>query len=93
MKQTFLTILTILYGAGGIVTFLGFLPTIKDLWVKKPSANITTYLVWTVTTFITSVYGLFILQNLVFNVVINLQLFACLVILVLRFRLNRKPTR
>jgi len=89
MQQTLLTILTVLYGAGGIVTFAGSLPTIRDLWNGKPSANATTYWAWGATTFITSLYGFFILDNFVFNIVINLQLLACVIVLVLRLRLPR----
>lgn len=87
--NTFLYILTFLYGIWGIVTFLWFVPTMKDLWQKKPSANITTYVVWTATTLCTSLYGIFILKNLVFNIVINLQLVACLVVLILAYRLKK----
>lgn len=86
----FLSALAVVYGMGGVVTFLGFFPTIRDLWRNKPSANITTYIVWTATTFITSIYGVFILKNPLFNVVINLQLAACIAILVLRVRLIRR---
>lgn len=89
MKEFFLFVLTFLYGIGGIVTFAGFFPTIKDLWHKKPSANTSTYAIWTTTTFFTSLYGFFILQNLVFNIVINLQLAACLIVLILRLRLKK----
>jgi uncharacterized protein with PQ loop repeat len=88
MKENLIYILTFLYGIGGIVTFAGFIPTMIDLWKKKPSANIITYVVWTTTTFITSLYGFFILENLVFNIVINLQLLACLTVLILRVRLK-----
>jgi len=89
MKDTFLYVLTFLYGIGGLVTFAGFFPTIKDLWHKKPSANASTYAIWATTTFFASLYGFFILQNLVFNIVINLQLAACFIVLVLRLRLKR----
>ncbi|OGJ65937.1 hypothetical protein A3A67_03675 [Candidatus Peribacteria bacterium RIFCSPLOWO2_01_FULL_51_18] len=89
MQQALLTILTVLYGVGGIVTFAGFLPTIRDLLNGKPSANATTYWTWGATTFITSLYGFFILDNFVFNIVINLQLLACVIVLVLRLRLPR----
>jgi hypothetical protein len=89
MQTTALTILTILYGIGGIATFIGFMPTIRDLWNKKPSANATTYWIWTTTTLITSLYGFFILDNLVFNLVINFQLFACVIILYMRLRLPK----
>ena len=88
MKEQFVYILTFIYGIGGIITFAGFIPTMIDLWKKKPSANITTYIVWTATTLVNSLYGFFILQNLVFNIVINIQLFACLVVLILRIRLK-----
>lgn len=89
MKETFLYILTVAYGMGGLVTFAGFFPTIKDLWHKKPSANASTYTIWTITTFLASLYGFFILQNLVFNIVVNLQLAACLTVLILRLRLKK----
>ena len=87
MQENFIYVLTFLYGLGGIVTFFGFMPTMIDLWKRKPSANIITYVVWTSTTFVTALYGFFILEDLVFNIVINLQLLACLTVLFLRIRL------
>ena len=88
MNDNFIYIITFLYGIGGIATFFGFIPTMIDLWKNKPSANITTYIVWTLTTFATSLYGFFVLKNFVFNIVINLQLLACLIILTLSIRLK-----
>jgi len=88
MEETLLYILTFVYSIGGVVTFIGFFPTMRDLWNKKPSANISTYIVWAITTFFTSLYGIFILKILVFIVVINLQLLATLIVLILRMRLN-----
>jgi uncharacterized membrane protein YjfL (UPF0719 family) len=93
MKEQFLYILVFLYGLGGIVTFVGFVPTMIDLWNKKPSANITTYVIWTATTFVISLYGFFIFNNLVFNIVINFQLLACLTVLILRIRLKYKSVK
>ena len=87
MPDSSLQILSALYGIGGVLTFIGFFPTIRDLWKKKPSANIWTYVIWTATTLITSLYGFFILQNFLFTIVINLQLAACVIILILRIRL------
>jgi len=46
MKENLIYILTFIYGIGGIITFTGFIPTMIDLWKKKPSANIITYIVW-----------------------------------------------
>ena len=88
MEQYFIPIITFLYSIGGIITFLGFVPTMKDLWQEKPSANISTYVIWTTTTIVTSLYGLFVLKNMVFNVVINLQVAACLIVLILSVRLK-----
>lgn len=88
MKDYFIPLITLLYSIGGIVTFLGFVPTMIDLWNKKPSANVNTYIIWGATTFFASLYGFFVLQNLIFNIVINLQLFACIIVLILRIRLK-----
>ena len=88
MKDNLLYILTFLYGLGGIVTFIGYFPTIKDLWNKKASANIHTYLIWTITMFITSLYGFFVIKDLAFILVVNLQFVSCAFILALRLRLK-----
>ena len=90
MHNYFIEILTFFYGVGGIITFFSFVPTMIDLWNKKPSANISTYVVWTMTTFLTSLYGIFVLHNLVFNIVINLQLLACTIVLILRIRMRKE---
>lgn len=88
MQENFIYILTFLYGLGGIITFIGYFPTIKDLWNKKASANIHTYLIWTLTTVVTSLYGFFVLKNLTFILVVNLQLIACAFILILALKLR-----
>ncbi len=90
MEQYFIYTLTFLYSIGGLVTFAGFFPTMKDLWKGKPSANVYTYTIWTSTTFITSLYAIFVVKDLVFSLVINLQLAACLTVLILRLRLKLK---
>lgn len=90
MEQYFIYTLTFLYSIGGLVTFAGFFPTMKDLWKGKPSANVYTYAIWTSTTFITSLYAIFVVKDLVFSLVINLQLAACLIVLILRLRLKLK---
>jgi hypothetical protein len=90
MEQNFIYTITFLYSIGGIVTFTGFFPTMKDLWRGKPSANIYTYIIWALTTFITALYAMFVVKDLVFSVVINLQLAACLIVLILSLRLKLK---
>jgi hypothetical protein len=88
MEQNFIYIITFLYSIGGIITFAGFFPTMADLWNGKPSANIYTYIIWALTTFFTALYAIFVLQDLVFSVVISLQLAACLIVLALSLRLK-----
>lgn len=92
MPEIFVTIITFLYSIGGIVTFSGFIPTMKDLWNNKPSANVHTYYIWTLTTFFTSLYAIFVVKDLVFSIVINLQLIACLIVLILALRLKVKTS-
>lgn len=90
MEQTFIYIVTFFYSIGGVVTFFGFFPTMRDLWKGKPSANVHTYVIWTVTTFFASLYAMFVVQDLVFSLVVNLQLAACFIVLALRLRLKMK---
>ena len=93
MENHFLYTITFLYSIGGLVTFAGFFPTMKDLWKGKPSANIHTYVIWSLTTFFTSLYAIFVVKDLVFSLVINLQLAACIIVLILRLRLKTKKKK
>jgi Na+/alanine symporter len=88
MSEKFITIITFLYAMSGIISFMGYMPTIKDLLNKKMSSNILTYFIWTITTAIASLYGLILLEDLMFNIVVNLQLFACLIVLFLSIRVK-----
>lgn len=88
MSNIFLSALKIAYGVGGMVTFAGFFPTIRDLWKGKPSANVSTYVVWSTTTFLTLLYAMLVVHDLLFSFVIGLQLVACGAVLVLRVRLK-----
>ena len=90
MNETLIYLLTGLYGLSGIITFIGFFPTMTDLWKNKPSANIPTYIVWTTTMFFTTLYAIFINKDLVFISVASAQLLACLIVLILRLRLKVK---
>lgn len=89
MSEVSIYILTFLYGLGGIITFIGYFPTIRDLWHEKESANMNTYLIWTGTMIIASLYGLFILKDIPFIIVTNLNLTACSIILFLEIRFRQ----
>ncbi len=90
MQELFLQLLRFAYGAVGLITFIAYFPTIKDLYVyKKPSANISSYILWTTTSGIALLYGLFILSDMLFISVSAVSFFACAIVLVLSIRLKR----
>ena len=89
MTNFFSQLLIIAYACVGIIVAIGYLPTIKDLWIhKKKSANITSYIIWTITTGIAFLYSLFILPDLLFRIVSGLNFVCCSVILLLSIRLK-----
>lgn len=81
-------IFTFLYSITGIIGFIGFLPTIRDLLKGNPSANVRTYLVWSIITIFSLLYGFFILKDLMFNLVMGSQLLGYITVLILRLRLK-----
>ncbi len=81
--------LTVAYASVGVLVTIGYLPTMKDLYFhKKRSANIQSYLIWTLCTAITLLYSIFILQDTLFRIVSGLNFLCCSVILALCLRLN-----
>ena len=89
MKEILLQALTISYAVVGVVGFIAYWPTIKDLYHhKKPSANIVSYMIWTITTGIAFLYSLFILPDLLFRIVSGINFGACALVLFLRIRLK-----
>ena len=90
MESIILGILSLLYLATGIIVFVGYFPTIKDLYKhKKKSANLTSYIIWAFTATISTLYSIFILPDLFFIIVSGLNLFAVLIILILTIGLNK----
>ncbi|MDP1760440.1 MAG: hypothetical protein Q8L01_03295 [Candidatus Woesebacteria bacterium] len=89
MKEILLQALIIAYGGVGIVGFIAYWPTIKDLYFhKKPSANISSYVLWTATSGIAFLYSLFILPDLLFRAVSGMNFIACTIVLFLSIRLK-----
>jgi len=93
MYEILLTLLAVAYLSTGIIAIIGFWPTIRDLYQKKPSANITTYIVWTFASVVGVLYGLFVLKDLLYRIVSILNLIGCFVILILAIRLKSKKQR
>jgi len=85
-----LKIIIFLYACNGVFVIIGYFPTTKDLMKKKQSANISSYVVWTFTFIVTFLYALFIIKDLLFEIVTALNLICCAVILLLSLRLKYK---
>ena len=64
MKDLLLQLLIIAYASVGVIYFIAYLPTIRDLYNKKPSANILSYVLWTGATGIALLYSIFILPDI-----------------------------
>jgi hypothetical protein len=89
MKELLLQALTLAYGGVGIIAFIAYFPTIKDIYYnKKACANISSYVLWTVTGCISFLYSLFILPDLLFRFVTGLNLIACMIVLILSIKLK-----
>ena len=94
IQEILLKILVLAYATVGIVNFIGYWPTIKDLLKNKPSANIPSYLLWTVCSLIGFLYALFILNDVLVRIVSGLNLLACAIVLTLSIRLRySKPNK
>jgi hypothetical protein len=82
LKAILLNGLAMAYAAGGIVCCIAYFPTIKDLYYhKKPSANTTTYALWTATAFITLLYSIFVATDILFRIISLANLIACSLVL------------
>jgi len=89
MREFLLQALTFAYGGVGIVAFIAYFPTIRDLYHhKKASANISSYILWTVTGGTSFLYSLFVLQDLLFRFVSGLSFIACMIVLILSVKLK-----
>lgn len=91
MKELLLQILVIAYGTTGVVGLIGYWPTIRALYHHgKPSANISSYILWSSTGGIGLLYAIFILPDLLLRVVSGINFFACLMVLILSIGLKQK---
>jgi len=85
-----LWLLTLAYAGTGIIGLIAYWPTIKDLhYHKKPSANISSYILWAATSATAFLYALFILPDLLFIIVSGIGFGACALVLFLSIRLKR----
>ena len=85
-----LTIIAFIYACTGIISTIGYLPTIKDLINKKNSANIHSYIIWTLCSGVTFLYSIAVISDLLLEIVTGLNFISCLTILILSLNLKRK---
>lgn len=94
LPPLFLKSIILAYATVGIIAALGYIPTIKDLWLhKKPSANTNSYIIWTASSGITVLYSIFILPDLLFQIVSWVNFLACATILILMLVLTHNNNR
>ncbi len=90
MKPVLSQSLAIMYGCSGIIGFIAYWPTIRDLSkYKKQSANLISYFIWGITTGITFLYALFMITDILFKIISGINFGACLTILVLSKSLSK----
>lgn len=89
MRSVFLQILIISYASVGFLTIVGYLPTIKDLYQRKQSANIMSYVIWTVASSIALLYSLFISSDMLFQFIANINFICSVIVLWLSIKFGR----
>ncbi|MBI2589018.1 hypothetical protein HYW35_02340 [Candidatus Saccharibacteria bacterium] len=89
MKEILKQTLILAYAGVGVVGLIAYWPTIKDLYHhQKPSANVSSYAIWTATSGTGFLYSLFILPDLLFRIVSGINFGACALVPFLSIRLK-----
>ena len=89
MLDLFLQVIVIAYACEVIITTVGYIPTVHDLWSHKiKSANIPSYAIWSVGTGAALLYSIFILPDFLFQIVSGVNFFFCVLILILSLNLK-----
>ena len=78
------------YAATAVIAVIGYWPTIRDLYKKKPSANIASYILWTVDTGSVFLYSRFVVTDLLFQIVSGFNFACCVIILAMSIGLKKR---
>lgn len=92
MSVNLLIILAFLYAGTGIVSIVGYFPTIRDLFKKKKSANADSYIIWTLCEGMALLYVLFAVKDILLELVIGANFACCAIILILAENLKYKTS-
>lgn len=89
VEEAFLYALSYCYAFAGAIGITAYLVTIRDLhFYKKMSANLTSYVIWSFTTGVTFLYGLFLMDDFLFQFVAGASFGFCFLVLLLALRLR-----
>jgi hypothetical protein len=89
IKEILLRTLVVAYGLTGVLSVYAYWPTVRDLYFrKKPSANVSSYILWSFSSGIAFLYSIFILSDLLLRIMSGLGFLACTTILILSIRLG-----
>ena len=82
-------ILSTLYLLAGVVGNIAYLPTLRDLWLLKPAANLQSYGVWTLTSLLVFAYAVEVNGDLLFIALSCQTLCLCVAVVTLELRRRR----
>lgn len=88
MEEILKQLLILAYASVGVIGIVAYWPTIRDLCNNKPSANISSYIIWVATNFVTFLYALFVLDDLPVRIVSGAYFFVNSLVLFLRIRVK-----
>ena len=92
MQENLIKLITITYAGVGVMGLIAYWPTMRDLYfLKKPSANATSFFIWTLASGISLLYGIFILHDSLYCIVTGAHFVACTIIIFLILGLKKKP--
>jgi hypothetical protein len=86
-------ILSTLYVVAGIVGNVAYVPTIRDLWLLKPAANLPSYILWSLTSMLVFAYAAAVNGDLLFIALSCQTLCLCVAVVVLELRRRRWQKR
>jgi hypothetical protein len=69
-----INLVRVLYGATGIITIIGYMPTIRGLLRRDPCANSSSYLIWTLTSLVSLAYAALVISDLLLSLMALLNL-------------------
>jgi len=83
-------VLSTLYLLAGVIGNIAYIPTLRDLWLLRPAANMQSYGIWSLTSLLVLAYAVEVNGDLLFIALSCQTLCLCLAVVVLELRRRRK---